>query len=392
MRKSAAEMPAAVRRTCKPGPLRRPPGWPSLAMLAAGLVALLLAAACSSESVGDPDRSAGSGPSPEPAASPAQPPTRSIPPAPAARSAAFESSYAYLWRAAAAGSLGAETGQGATARLPADGAGGPAVPAPVERAVERQREPEAALPAPPDRDSWDAEAALPDANPSAADNAPESAATPNGDPSDENLPNRPGRGGQFRMEDYAQLSPYLEGIASWYGPNFHGKPTANGETYNQYGLTAAHPVLPIGTRVLVENLSNGRRVWLRINDRGPYAKGRVLDLSRIAAERLGIIAQGTAPVRITVLKWPETVEPSLGLKAFQQYTVQTAAYPEMSSAEELRERLQAQHPRFPFFVDRASNGFYAVAAGPFDDEREARQVARSIHRSGLNPIVKRYRN
>jgi rare lipoprotein A len=157
-------------------------------------------------------------------------------------------------------------------------------------------------------------------------------------------------------------------------------------------LTAAHPVLPIGTRILVENLSNGRKVWLRVNDRGPYAKGRVLDLSRIAAERLGMIEQGTAPVRITVLKWPESIQSSLGLKAFQQYTVQSAAYPDLDTAEALRERLQARFPDLPFFLDRASNGFFAVAAGPFDDEREARLVSRRIRRTGLDSLVKRYRN
>ena len=196
----------------------------------------------------------------------------------------------------------------------------------------------------------------------------------------------------WSQEDLAELEPYLQGIASWYGPNFHGKPTANGETYNQFGLTAAHPVLPIGTLVLVENLDNGRKVWLRINDRGPYAKGRILDLSRLAAERLGMIAQGTAPVRITVLKWPDSVQPSLGLKPFQQYTVQSAAYPELERAESLRERLQARFPELPFFVAPASNGFFAVSAGPFDDEGEARQVSRRIHRSGLSPLVRRFRN
>jgi len=350
-------MPVSARRTRKPGARWVVAGAHRLGMLAAGLGALLLAAACSSDAVTDPDPSAFAEPSPETATAPPEvipPPQPTLP----TRQAPSPHAYESLWRAAAAGSLHTAHGQDTAAQPQATGANGTSVSAPGEPAAEAQREPEAAPAVAPD----------------------------------DTLPNPPVEGRQLRMEDYAQLSRYLEGMASWYGPNFHGKPTANGETYNQYGLTAAHPVLPIGTRVLVENLSNGRKVWLRINDRGPYAKGRVLDLSRIAAERLGIIAQGTAPVRITVLKWPETIEPGPGLKAFQQYTVQTAAYPELSSAEELRGRLQARHPQFPFFVDRASNGFYAVAAGPFDDEHEARQVARSIHRSGLSPIVKRYRN
>jgi rare lipoprotein A len=225
-------------------------------------------------------------------------------------------------------------------------------------------------------------------------NAPDTAAPtePSGDAPLSNTAEPFPEGDSARIDDFAHLAPYLQGIASWYGPNFHGKLTANGETYNQYGLTAAHPVLPIGTRVLVENTSNGRKVWLRINDRGPYAKGRILDLSRIAAERLGMIENGTAPVKITVLRWPETMQASLGLKAFQQFTVQAAAYPDLDTAEDLRERLQAEFPDLAFFVDHASNGFFAVAAGPFDDEREAKQVSNRIHRTGVASIVKRYRN
>jgi rare lipoprotein A len=192
--------------------------------------------------------------------------------------------------------------------------------------------------------------------------------------------------------DLHTLAPYLEGVASWYGPTFHGKPTANGEVYNQYGLTAAHPVLPIGTKIEVENLENRRKVWVRINDRGPYAKGRVLDLSKIAAQQLGMIQNGTARVRITVLQWPETVNPNLGLKAYTQYVVQAAAYPDLEEAEHLRERLQARFPQAPVMIDIASNGFFAVVAGPFDDESEARQFSRAMQRQGITNLVRRYRN
>ena len=188
------------------------------------------------------------------------------------------------------------------------------------------------------------------------------------------------------------LAPYLEGVASWYGPNFHGKQTANGEVYNQYGLTAAHPVLPIGTRVQVENLNNGRKVWLRINDRGPYAKGRVLDLTRIAAERLGMIEAGTAPVRITVLKWPETLAAGLGLRAYQQYVVQVAAYPDEPAAEEARARMQARFPSAALMLDPVSNGFLAVVAGPFEDEADARRLAKDMQQQGVTSLVRRYRN
>lgn len=82
------------------------------------------------------------------------------------------------------------------------------------------------------------------------------------------------------------------GVASWYGPGFHGRLTANGERFNQNELTAAHKTLPFGTRVLVENPRTGKQVVVRINDRGPYAKGRVIDLSKAAAQALGMIQRG----------------------------------------------------------------------------------------------------
>ncbi len=89
-----------------------------------------------------------------------------------------------------------------------------------------------------------------------------------------------------------------EGEASWYGPNFAGRTTANGETFDPSRLTAAHRTLPFGARVRVTNLRNGRSVIVRINDRGPFARGRVIDLSRAAAEAVGMIGSGVAPVRV----------------------------------------------------------------------------------------------
>ena len=93
-----------------------------------------------------------------------------------------------------------------------------------------------------------------------------------------------------------------EGVASWYGEPFHGRTTASGETYDMEAATAAHPTLPFGTRLRVENLDNGRTFTVRINDRGPFAKGRILDVSRRAARELGMIGPGTARVRITVIR------------------------------------------------------------------------------------------
>lgn len=91
------------------------------------------------------------------------------------------------------------------------------------------------------------------------------------------------------------------GTASWYGPRFHGRQTANGEVFNQHALTAAHRTLPLGTIADVINIENGRSVRVRINDRGPYVGERVIDLSRAAARRLGMVEQGLAKVRVKVV-------------------------------------------------------------------------------------------
>ncbi len=90
------------------------------------------------------------------------------------------------------------------------------------------------------------------------------------------------------------------GIASWYGGKFHGRTTANGETYDKNAMTAAHRTLPFDTLVKVTNLANGKSIRLRINDRGPFVKGRIIDVSRRAAEKLGFRIDGTTRVRIEV--------------------------------------------------------------------------------------------
>ena len=92
------------------------------------------------------------------------------------------------------------------------------------------------------------------------------------------------------------------GIASYYGSKFHKKRTANGEIFNMYQVSAAHKTLPLGTKVRVINLKNGKSLTMRINDRGPFAKGRIIDLSYKAAQKLGFVNQGTTKVRIEVLR------------------------------------------------------------------------------------------
>ena len=94
----------------------------------------------------------------------------------------------------------------------------------------------------------------------------------------------------------------IRGVSSWYGPNFHGKLTANGEVYDQYGVTAAHKTLPLGTVARVTNIDNGKSIILRINDRGPYVGDRILDCSYGAAIKLGFKDSGTANVEIKIIE------------------------------------------------------------------------------------------
>jgi rare lipoprotein A len=100
-------------------------------------------------------------------------------------------------------------------------------------------------------------------------------------------------------------SPYDEvGIASWYGPGFHGNLTANGEVYDMYGVSAAHKTLPFGTIVRVIELDTRRSIVVRINDRGPFIEGRIIDLSKGAAEELGIVDKGITKVGLRIVRRP----------------------------------------------------------------------------------------
>jgi rare lipoprotein A len=104
---------------------------------------------------------------------------------------------------------------------------------------------------------------------------------------------------------YQSLRPYDEvGIASWYGPGFHGKRTANGEIYDMHGISAAHKTLPFGSIVQVVEIETGRSVVVPINDRGPFIEGRIIDLSKGAATELGIVEKGITRVGLRILRWP----------------------------------------------------------------------------------------
>lgn len=153
-----------------------------------------------------------------------------------------------------------------------------------------------------------------------------------------------------------------EGIASWYGEPFHGRTTASGERYDMDAPTAAHKSLPFGARVRVENLDNDRSTILTINDRGPFVRGRIIDVSRWGADELGMIGAGVARVRITVLEAPT-----------ECWEVQAGAFSVRENAEGLRTRLAEDG--FPARVDGEGGGMHRVRVGPYTDRGEAERVA-----------------
>ncbi len=164
------------------------------------------------------------------------------------------------------------------------------------------------------------------------------------------------------------------GEASWYGPGFHGNRTASGEVYDMEAMTAAHRRLPFGARVQVVNLDNGRQTEVRINDRGPFARGRIIDLSRAAARDIGMLGSGTARVRIEVIE-----ETAIANRRSRRdpmaipdgcFLVQVGAYREASNAAEMSRRLKARGESVSQV--EAPNGVIRVLIGPFETAAETR--------------------
>ena len=174
-----------------------------------------------------------------------------------------------------------------------------------------------------------------------------------------------------------------EGVASWYGgrDGFEGKPTASGEIYDSSLLTAAHRDLPLGTVVDVTNLDNSQTVRVWINDRGPFVFGRVIDLSRAAAAKIGLIGPGTGPVRVTVVTAgvsQDVVSPS------GRWAVQVGSFADRLRAERHAERLRGTG-RAVFL--EPYRGLSRVKVGPFDGRAEAERELESLEDDGFEGIV-----
>lgn len=181
-----------------------------------------------------------------------------------------------------------------------------------------------------------------------------------------------------------------QGEASWYGTEFHGKQTANGEIFNQNQLTAAHRTLPFNTIVRVINLDNGKSVHVRINDRGPYARGRVIDLSREAARRIDMIESGTAPVRLILVRSEKpirTVGP--GNIRQEEFTIQLGSFNRRPDAE-----AYANQIRRAIVVSAEVDGrrFYRVYYGRYRNTRDAQRDLNKLQRDGHDGFVRQLQN
>ena len=223
-------------------------------------------------------------------------------------------------------------------------------------------------------------------------------------------PNKPYEVAGERYKPITDDAPFAErGLASWYGRKFHGRPTASGEVYNMYAMTAAHPTLPIPSYARVRNPANGREVVVRVNDRGPFHKGRVIDLSYTAALKLDLL-RGVAHVevqRITYAeiragKWqapaneptpvfvPDTPQGAPQRETLNPpaasgpgYWLQFGAFGKLDGAEALRQRVaEADFSLLPLLTIVREAGLHRLRAGPFPSADEARATAARLRDDG----------
>ncbi len=211
-----------------------------------------------------------------------------------------------------------------------------------------------------------------------------------------------------------------EGIASWYGKKFHGRRTSSGEPYDMYKLTAAHRELPIPAYVRVTNLDNGRELVVRVNDRGPFARNRIIDLSYAAAQRLDMVDAGVAPVRIELLhaeedepptvadagnnpaegdgnvvqaraaeRLPgevrETADNTAGGDADPRYFLQAGAFSDRDNAERLKQRLHQARFDAVRIDNTGDGGLYRVQLGPVTSVEAVDELSRDLEDYGINP-------
>ena len=184
------------------------------------------------------------------------------------------------------------------------------------------------------------------------------------------------------------------GKASWYGRKFHGRPTASGEIYDMYKKSAAHKTLPLGTYVKILNISNNKRIIVRINDRGPFVKGRVIDLSYAAAKEIGLVGPGTADVKVVALgREVGKVKSSLGAKPVVEirdmetgeFTIQVGAFSNKDNARRLADRLKVifEYVEMTAYDDKDKRTIYRVLVSKSTTLTKAGEIEKKLENMGF---------
>ncbi len=181
------------------------------------------------------------------------------------------------------------------------------------------------------------------------------------------------------------------GLASWYGTDFHGRPTASGEIYNMFEISAAHKSLPLGTLLMVTDIKTGKQVKVKVNDRGPFVRDRILDLSYGAARQLGIVGEGVAEIELKVVGRAPIYLPDT--KEEKHFFVQIGSFQVKENALRMKETADSHYQNVTVNPVESVNGrMYRVRLGPYLSEQEARLIVGKIRservlNGTLRPIV-----
>ena len=184
-----------------------------------------------------------------------------------------------------------------------------------------------------------------------------------------------------------------KGTASWYGSKYHGRKTSSGERYNKNHMTAAHNTLPFGTKVKVTNLKNNKSVIVKINDRGPFKRGRIIDVSEAAARKIGMVNSGVATVKVEVLSDEKSEDIAYNRQAGKgnYYTIQAGAFSSADNAKQQSKKIKAVDRNIPVTLKQERvNGrtIHRVITGRFDSRNEADKIRKKLERKGIDGIVK----
>ena len=216
--------------------------------------------------------------------------------------------------------------------------------------------------------------------------------------------NRPYEVFGVRYVPFAEYTAYREqGMASWYGRRYHGRLTSSGETYDMYGMSAAHTVLPIPSYVRVTRVDDGRSIVVRVNDRGPFLNNRIIDLSYTAARRLGIVATGTGEVIVEAIlppdvvparrpvpvpePVPQPVDPGSELQVRPGHYLQLGAFSVRENARRLIDKAPLPGTmRLQDLQMIERGGLYKVVAGPYASEGEAKDDLRLLRSAGMEAV------